>query len=288
MNSSKPHTAKPPLPNPHASKTSNFHAPQRNFARHPPRPRKAPGPLATIDFKPNIRSILHAAIGPVFIIGPNNFPFAFNAISGGDFASAIAAGNPIIAKGHPGHPATTRIFAEEAFAALGESGLPLSMVQLIYHMSPDTGLRLAGDPRLGAFAFTGSRSSGLKLKAAADTAGIPAYLEMSSINPTVILPGALRERLTKIADEYADSALAAAGQFCTNPGLVILLASPESDAFLSAVGDRFATRPVGAASLEGRRPGPCRGCSASGGCRRHGPHRRSGPSMCHRPTPAGT
>jgi NADP-dependent aldehyde dehydrogenase len=197
--------------------------------------------MATIDTKNNIRSML-APLGPVLVMGPNNFPLAFNAVSGGDFAAAIAAGNPVIAKGHPNHPTTTRLLAEEAAGALAETSLPKATLQLIYHMSSDTGLRAAADPRLAAIAFTGSRRGGLALKAAADKAGKPAYLEMSSINPLVILPGALKERLEKIADEFADSALAANGQFCTNPGLTLLLGGPQTDAFISAVKKRFETR----------------------------------------------
>ena len=197
--------------------------------------------LPTIDTKLNIRSY-HAAIGPVLIMGPNNFPLAFNAISGGDFAAAIAAGNPIIAKAHPSHPTTTRLLADAAFQALADAGLPPTAVQLLYHFSPDTGLRTVADPRLAALAFTGSRRSGLALKAAADAAGKPAYLEMSSLNPVIILPAALRERPAKIADEFADSALAANGQFCTNPGLTLLLAGPETDAFIAAVKQRFESR----------------------------------------------
>ena len=119
--------------------------------------------MPTIDAKLNIRSRF-APIGPVLILGPNNFPLAFNAMSGGDFAAAIAAGNPVIAKAHPSHPATTRLLAEEAATAVAEAGLPAAMVQMIYHMMPTDGLRMAGDPRLGAIAFTGSRAGGLALK----------------------------------------------------------------------------------------------------------------------------
>ena len=114
--------------------------------------------LPTIDTKLNIRSIL-APIGPVLAIGPNNFPFAFNGIAGGDFAAAIAAGNPVIAKAHPSHPATSKLFAEVALGALRESGLPSATVQMIYRVSSPDGLRLAADPRLGAIGFTGSRSA---------------------------------------------------------------------------------------------------------------------------------
>jgi NADP-dependent aldehyde dehydrogenase len=200
--------------------------------------------LPTIDRKLNIRSY-HAALGPVCIFGPNNFPLAFNAVSGGDFAAAIAAGNPVIAKAHPGHPGTSRLLAEEAHGALADSGLPPATVQMIYHTAAVDGLRLVADARLGATAFTGSRHAGLKLKAAADAAGKPIYLEMSSLNPLLILPGALRERADKIAGEFADSALAASGQFCTNPGLVILIAGEFTEPFIAAVKQQFETRKPG-------------------------------------------
>ncbi|HVT80586.1 MAG TPA: aldehyde dehydrogenase family protein, partial [Phycisphaerae bacterium] len=217
--------------------------------------------MPVIDTKNNIRSML-AAVGPVLVLGPNNFPLAFNAISGGDFAAGIAAGCPVIAKGHPNHPTTTRLLAEEAFGALGETNLPRAMVQVIYHMSNDTGLRAAGDGRLGAIAFTGSRRGGMALKAAADKAGVPAYLEMSSINPVVILPGALKERGEKIADEFADSALMANGQFCTNPGLTILVKGEESEAFVAGVAKRFESRAPGALLSSGVAKGLREGVAA--------------------------
>jgi NADP-dependent aldehyde dehydrogenase len=110
---------------------------------------------------------------------------------------------------------------------------------------------MAADPRLGAIAFTGSRAGGLALKSATDAVGKPAYLEMSSINPLVILPGALRERLAKIADEFADSALAASGQFCTSPGLVLLLAGPESEQFIAEIKSRFESRAPGCLLSQG-------------------------------------
>jgi 2,5-dioxopentanoate dehydrogenase len=198
--------------------------------------------LPTIDTKANIRSML-GPLGPVCVFGPNNFPFAYNGVCGGDFVSAIAAGNPVIAKAHPSHPGTTRLLAEEALAALVETGMPASTVQMLYHTSVEDGLRLVSDPRNGGFGFTGSRSAGLKLKAAADAAGKPAYLELSSINPVVILPGALRERTEKLAEEFSDSCLMASGQFCTNPGLVILVQDDASEQFIASVRKRFEARP---------------------------------------------
>ncbi len=185
---------------------------------------------AVIDTRNNIRSYL-APIGPVVVLGPNNFPLAFNGISGGDFAAAIAAGNPVIAKAHPLHPATSQALAECALSALQRSGLPAATVQMLYHFGNDDGLRLVADPRVGASAFTGSRAAGLSLKQAADRAGKPIYLEMSSLNPVVLLPGALQERGDALVKEVADSGLAAAGQFCTSPNLLFLLNGAEAQRF---------------------------------------------------------
>ena len=199
--------------------------------------------LPTIDAKINLRSVLEP-LGPVLVLGPNNFPFAYNGVAGGDFAAAIAAGNPVIAKAHPSHPGTSRLLAEEALAAVLETGLPPATVQMLYNIAPEDGLRLVADPRLGAVGFTGSRNGGLRLKAAADAAGKPIYLELSSLNPVVILPGALAERGPKLVEEFTTSCLMASGQFCTNPGLVILLAGPATEAFIGAVAEKFTAAPV--------------------------------------------
>jgi NADP-dependent aldehyde dehydrogenase len=179
------------------------------------------------------------------VFGPNNFPFAFGSASGGDFAAAIAAGNPVIAKANTSHPATTKLFAEEAHAAVTATGLPAATVQLLYRLAHADGERLVSDPRLGATAYTGSRSAGLALKNAADRAGKPIYLELSSINPVVILPGALATRGESIAEEFTGSCLLGAGQFCTNPGLVLVIRGPHSEEFLAAVAGRFRAAPVG-------------------------------------------
>jgi len=200
--------------------------------------------VPTIDTKAGIRS-MHAALGPVLVIGPNNFPFAFNGVAGGDFAAALAAGNPVIAKGHPGHPVTTRRLAELADGVLRMGRLPAGTVQLIYRMSSADGLTLMRDPRLAAVAFTGSREAGLRIKAACDEVGKPAYLEMSSVNPVVLLPGAIRERAADLAQEFTTSCLMGAGQFCTHPGLVVLVAGADAEAFLEDVASRFAAAPAG-------------------------------------------
>lgn len=197
-----------------------------------------------IDSKINLRSC-HAAIGPVAVFGPNNFPLAYNGISGGDFASAIAAGNPVIAKAHPLHPGTTRLLAEEALAALNETGMPAGTVQLIYAMDYTDGEKLAHDHRLAAIGYTGGRQSGLKLKSAADAAGKPIFLELSSINPVVMLPQAIEQRGDEIVEELKGSCLMGCGQFCTSPGLIVMVDSPATKKFISTLVDKFNAAPVG-------------------------------------------
>jgi alpha-ketoglutaric semialdehyde dehydrogenase len=206
---------------------------------------------ATLDLEKNIRSCF-SPIGPVVVFGPNNFPFAFNGISGGDFAAAIAAGNPVIAKAHPLHPNTTRLLAEQALKAVEQAGLPPATVQLIYNISNENGLKLVSDPRIGAVGFTGSRNAGLHLKRAAEDAGKPIYLEMSSINPVIFLPGALAERQEQLAQELVDSCLAGSGQFCTSPNIVFVFETPENksenksqtEAFLTQIAKSFSERPA--------------------------------------------
>lgn len=200
---------------------------------------------ATIDTASNIRSKFGPLGGAIIVFGPNNFPFAFNSAAGGDFAAAVAAGNPVIAKANTSHPHTTRIFAEAALDAINATGMPRALVQLLYRTKPDVGLKLVSHPLTGATGFTGSKWAGLQLKAAADQAGKPIYLEMSSVNPIFFLPGALAERGTAIAEEYAGSCALGAGQFCTNPGIGVLLHGEASETFAQQVGEFFAARPPG-------------------------------------------
>ena len=200
---------------------------------------------ATIDTEKNIRSKHGPLGGPVVIFGPGNFPFAFNPVAGGDFAAAVASGNPVIAKSHPGHPGTTKIFAEIAQKVLKENHLPPAIIQLLYHLEPEDGLKLAAHPLVGATAFTGSRPAGLRLKKAADEAGKPVYLEMSSLNPVILLPGSIEERSEQIAKELFTSCTLGSGQFCTKPGLVILRQSPRSEAFFRSTLDLFRQAPAG-------------------------------------------
>ncbi|SFI13997.1 aldehyde dehydrogenase (NADP(+)) [Planctomicrobium piriforme] len=200
--------------------------------------------LPTLDTAANIRSYL-GPIGPVAVFGPNNFPCAFNSMAGGDFAAAVAAGNPVIAKGHPLHPQTTQLFAEAAHEAAEATDMPRGFVQLIYHTDHENGARLVSHPLLAASGYTGSRQAGLILKSAADQHGKPFYAELSSVNPVYILPGVLEEKLDALAAEFATSALMGTGQFCTNPGVVLLKKGPLAEKFISAVATKFGEAPVG-------------------------------------------
>lgn len=192
-----------------------------------------------IDASANIRSIYAPLGAPVVVFGPNNFPFAFNSVSGGDFAAALVARNPVIAKGNPAHPGTTQHLAQLALLAVLEVGLPPATVQLLYALPDEAGLELVAHGRVGASAFTGSKRAGLALKAAADAAGRLFYAELSSINPVFVLPGALIERSAAIAEEYFGSCTAAAGQFCTSPGLLFVPTNEIGTCFVETLKVRF-------------------------------------------------
>lgn len=241
---------------------------------------------ATIDTQAGLRSMYGPLGGPVVIMGPNNFPYAYNAIGGGDFASALAAGNPVIGKAHPGHPSTTRILAETARLALEGAGMPAASVQLLYHFAPEDGLRLVAHRAIGGTAFTGSRASGLALKEAADRAGKPIYLEMSSANPVFILPGALSERGDEIAAELFSSCSLAAGQMCTKPGLVVVPDDPAGRAFVARVREAFAASErvilLGPKVLEGLRDAEGR-LLGQGADRLAGGGEPPGPEIRYRP-----
>ncbi len=200
--------------------------------------------LATIDTAANIRSY-YAGFGPVCVFGPNNFPLAFNGVSGGEFAAAIAAGNPVIAKANSSHPGTTQLLAEEAHQAVLETELPPATVQMLYRMSHADGEGLVRDPRVGAVAYTGSRAAGLALKAAADEVGTPIYLELSSVNPVVLLPGAIDSRGGEILDELVGSCLMGVGQFCTSPNLIVMQKGDATEKFIAAVVERLSSTPPG-------------------------------------------
>ncbi|MDI6699310.1 MAG: aldehyde dehydrogenase (NADP(+)) [Candidatus Saccharicenans sp.] len=187
---------------------------------------------ATIDTRLNIRAKYGPLGGTVVIFSPNNFPLAFNAVAGADLASAVATGNPVICKAHPGHPGTTRLLAEGLLRALEQSGLPASTVQLLYHFRNEDGFRLVSHPAVAAVAFTGSRAAGLKLKEAAERAGKLFYGELSSVNPVFFLPGILKQKAGELALEQFSSCSLGCGQFCTKPGLVIFINDDPGRRFL--------------------------------------------------------
>jgi NADP-dependent aldehyde dehydrogenase len=195
--------------------------------------------MAMIDHAKNIRAAAFG-LGPVVVFPPANFPFAYGAVTGGDFAAAIAAGNPVIAKAHAGHPSVSKIAAEEARAALDETGLPAATVQLVHGLEPADGERLVADPRVGATGFTGSQTAGEKLFRAATAAGRVIWVEMGSVNPVVLLPGAVAERGDTIADELTTSVTGSAGQFCTKPGVVFLVGDEAGRRFIQSLAGKFA------------------------------------------------
>ncbi|MDF1853543.1 MAG: aldehyde dehydrogenase (NADP(+)) [Verrucomicrobiales bacterium] len=197
-----------------------------------------------IDSANNIRSC-YGSIGPVCVFGPNNFPFAFGSASGGDFAAAIAAGNPVIAKANSSHPGTTKRFAELALEAAQATDVPNSIVQLIYRSNHDIGQQMITDQRVGATGYTGARGAGLALKKAADGAGKPIYLELSSVNPVVFLSAVLEEKGEELAKEFSGSCLMGTGQFCTNPGMVVLIQSDEAEKFIDTVASEFENAATG-------------------------------------------
>lgn len=198
-----------------------------------------------IDTKANLRTMSGPLGAPVVVFGPNNFPFAFNAVMGGDFASAIAAGNPVIAKVHPGHPKTSQLLAECAWAAVQSSGLPRATFQMVYELPKEAGFALVTAHQVAGFAFTGSRRAGLALKAAADGAGKLSYLELSSINPIFVLPGVIAERGNEMAAELFGSCAMGAGQFCTSPGVSIVIDSPQTQAWIEELKKQFAAAQPG-------------------------------------------
>ncbi|NLR71167.1 aldehyde dehydrogenase (NADP(+)) [Novosphingobium sp. ERN07] len=176
-------------------------------------------------------------LGPVAVFGASNFPLAFST-AGGDTASALAAGCPVVVKAHPAHPRTALLAAEAIGRAVAALGLPAGVFGQVQGPSAELGTALVRDPRIAAVGFTGSRGGGLALGRIAQErpVPIPVYAEMSSINPVVLLPQALQARAAAIGQGFAQSLTMGAGQFCTNPGLVLGIAGEELDAFCAAAG----------------------------------------------------
>ena len=182
--------------------------------------------------KPDLRSMLRP-LGPVVVFGASNFPLAFS-VAGGDTASALAAGNPVIVKAHSAHPGTSELVGHAVQAAVGQCKLPEGVFSLLFGRGAHVGIALMKHPLVKAAGFTGSRTAGRLLMdtAASRPEPIPFYAEMSSTNPVFILPGALRERADSIATGLHASFTLGAGQFCTKPGIVFLPAGADASRFV--------------------------------------------------------
>ncbi len=172
--------------------------------------------------KPDIRSLLRP-LGPVAVFGASNFPLAFS-VAGGDTASALAAGNPVIVKAHPAHPGTSELVGRAVQQAARECNLPEGVFSLLFDAGNEIGTALLKHPLIKAGGFTGSRTAGKILMniAATRPEPIPFYAEMSSTNPVFILPGALKQHAEQIATGLHASFTLGAGQFCTKPGMVFI------------------------------------------------------------------
>lgn len=177
-------------------------------------------------------------VGPVAVFGASNFPLAFST-AGGDTASALAAGCPVVVKGHPAHPRTGGLVAAAIARAVAACGLPPGVFSHLVGRSHDLGSALVQDPRIAAVGFTGSRAGGLALARLAQQrpVPIPVYAEMSSINPVLLLPAALAARGADLGMAFVGSLTMGAGQFCTNPGLVLAIEGSGLEEFLTAAGD---------------------------------------------------
>ena len=196
-------------------------------------------------------------LGPVAVFGASNFPFAFST-AGGDTASALAAGCPVVFKAHNAHPGTGEIVGRALTDAVAECGLHPGVFSLVYGPGASIGQALAKDPAIKAVGFTGSRTAGTSLMAtaAARPEPIPVYAEMSSINPVFLFAGALTGDADEFARAYVTSLTGSSGQLCTNPGLLFVPAGAAGDAFLAAV-ERALAGAEGATMLT---PGIARSC----------------------------
>lgn len=184
--------------------------------------------------RPEIR-IMQMAIGPVAVFGASNFPLAFST-AGGDTASALAAGCPVVVKGHPAHPGTGEIITEAIEAAIKACAMPAGVFSLVQSNDREAGEALVTHPLTRAVGFTGSLAGGRALfdLCAQRPEPIPFFGELGSVNPMFLLPAALAERGPSIAADWAGSLTMGAGQFCTNPGLVVLIDGPAARSFTQA------------------------------------------------------
>lgn len=192
----------------------------------PPLPEREPMPRSDLRQR-------HIALGPVAVFGASNFPLAFS-VAGGDTASALAAGCPVVVKAHPAHPGTSELVGRAIQQAVAQCGLPDGVFSLLFGSGNEIGQALVSHPAIQAVGFTGSRAGGLALISVAQKRPqpIPVYAEMSSINPVLLLPTALESRSKVLATEFVGSLNMGAGQFCTNPGLVLGIRGEQLSSFV--------------------------------------------------------
>ena len=202
-------------------------------------PDRAPLPKSDIRY-------MERPIGPVAVFGASNFPLAFST-AGGDTASALAAGCPVVVKAHPAHPGSAELVAQAIIEAAKETGMPEGVFSMVNGSTPANGIALVNDPNIKAVGFTGSLGAGRAIynAAAARPEPIPVYAELGSSNPVFVLPEALKTRGEALATGLSGSVCMGAGQFCTNPGLVVLVDSPESTKFVEDLGAALANSPAG-------------------------------------------
>ena len=195
--------------------------------------------------RPAIRRMLKP-LGPVAVFSASNFPFAFS-VAGGDTASAFAAGCPVIVKAHPGHPATSELVAHAINRAIVRLGFPAGFFSLLQGDTIEVGQTLVTHPGVAAVGFTGSLRAGRAIfdAAAARPTPIPVYAEMGSTNPVVILPGVLAADGPGLVTNLVGSLTLGSGQFCTNPGLVFVVAGDETEAFIAEVAKRMGAEKPG-------------------------------------------
>jgi NADP-dependent aldehyde dehydrogenase len=212
--------------------------------------------------RPDLRSRL-IPLGPVAVFGASNFPLAFS-VAGGDTASALAAGCPVVAKAHPAHPGTSELVGRAIRDAVAASGLPEGVFSLVFDSAYEIGQALVADPRIKAVGFTGSRRGGLALLKIAQERPepIPVYAEMSSINPVILFPGALEERGPDIARAFVGSLLMGAGQFCTSPGLLLGVAGDGLERFTEAAAEALREAAAGTMLTPGIHQAYCAGVEA--------------------------
>jgi len=186
--------------------------------------------------RPDLRRML-VPLGPVAVFGASNFPLAFS-VAGGDTASALAAGNPVIVKAHPAHPGASEMVGGAIVRAVERCGLPAGVFSMLHGCGAEVGQALVRHPLLRAVGFTGSHGAGRALFDAANARPdpIPVFAEMSSVNPLFILPGALRERKAAIVEGLKNSVTMGVGQFCTKPGLVFAFGGEDLEEFGASFG----------------------------------------------------